>query len=89
MKVLSGRADLPLCEGMFQEYFNLKDFTMKQMEKQGISTRLADYVVNIAELQRLTGIDFFCNLPDNLENEVENKPLQAVKSEFRDWGINQ
>jgi len=32
-KVLSGRADLPLCEGMFQEYFNLKDFTMKQMEK--------------------------------------------------------
>ena len=72
--------------GFFIEHRNL---TMKQMEKLGISTRLADYVVNIAELQRLTDIDFFCNLPDNLENEVENKPLQAVKSEFRDWGINQ
>ena len=72
--------------GFFIEHRNL---TMKQMKEQGISTRLADYVVNIAELQRLTGIDFFCNLTDDIENKVENKALQAVKFDFKDWGINQ
>ena len=72
--------------GFFIEHRNL---TMKQMEKLGISTRLTDYVVNIAELQRLTGIDFFCNLTDDIENKVENKALQAVKFDFKDWGINQ
>ena len=72
--------------GFYVEHRNL---TMKQMKERGISTRLTDYMVNIAELQRLTGIDFFCNLTDDIENEVENKALQAVKFDFKDWGINQ
>lgn len=29
--------------------------------------------ITIDELERRTGIDFFCNLPDNIENEVESK----------------
>lgn len=29
--------------------------------------------ITIDELERRTGIDFFCNLPDNIENEVEGK----------------
>lgn len=29
------------------------------------------YVVTIDELERLTGIDFFCNLPDDIEDKVE------------------
>ena len=41
--------------------------------------KLGNYAVNIDELERLTGIDFFCNLPDNIENEVEAMPLKDVK----------
>ena len=32
---------------------------------------LLNYVVSIDELERLTGIDFFCNLPDDLEEKTE------------------
>lgn len=45
---------------------------------------LGDYAVNIAELQRLTGIDFFCNLPDDDEQRVEQLPIDNVK---RAWGL--
>ena len=45
---------------------------------------LSDYAVNIEELQRLTGIDFFCNLPDDVEQRVEQLPVDNVK---RAWGL--
>lgn len=32
---------------------------------------LKNYVVSIDKLEDLTGIDFFCNLPDDIENKVE------------------
>lgn len=32
---------------------------------------LKKYIVSIDELEEKTGIDFFCNLPDDLENQVE------------------
>ncbi|MBO4659467.1 MAG: DNA/RNA non-specific endonuclease [Prevotella sp.] len=32
---------------------------------------LIDYVVSIDQLERLTGIDFFCNLPDDIEEATE------------------
>ena len=32
---------------------------------------LKDYVITIDELEQRTGIDFFCNLPDDIENKVE------------------
>ncbi len=34
---------------------------------------LNNYCVSIDELELKTGIDFFCNLPDDIENNVENK----------------
>ena len=34
--------------------------------------KLSDYVITIDELEARTGIDFFCNLPDNIENTVES-----------------
>lgn len=40
---------------------------------------LSKYVINIDELERLTGIDFFCNLPDDIENEVEGMSVEDVK----------
>ena len=34
---------------------------------------LADYAISIEELQNRTGIDFFCNLPDVIEEAVEQQ----------------
>lgn len=39
---------------------------------------LQKYVRNIDELEKLTNIDFFCNLPDNIENAVESLPREYV-----------
>ncbi|MDE6355494.1 MAG: DNA/RNA non-specific endonuclease [Prevotella sp.] len=33
---------------------------------------LRNYVITIDELEQRTGIDFFCNLPDDIENKVES-----------------
>lgn len=44
---------------------------------------LAKYMVNIDTLEELTGIDFFCNLPDNLEEQVESVSLEEVKSVWK------
>ncbi len=43
--------------------------------------RLINYVISIDELELRTGIDFFCNLPDNIEASVEamNSPTS--------WGL--
>lgn len=35
------------------------------------SDRLEDHIVSIDQLEQLTGLDFFCNLPDDVEQEVE------------------
>ncbi len=47
---------------------------------------LADYAVNISELEQLTGIDFFCNLPDDTEKRIEQLPIENVK---KAWGLSQ
>ncbi len=47
-------------------------------------TDLSKYVVSIDELEKLTGIDFFCNLPDNIENKVESASKSKMLS---DWGL--
>ena len=43
---------------------------------------LADYCLSIDELEKKTGIDFFCNLPDEEEDKVEK--AFALKT----WGLN-
>jgi endonuclease G len=53
--------------------------------KANDTTNISPYVVNIDTLEKLTGIDFFCNLPDDIENHVESLPLDNVK---RAWGFN-
>lgn len=45
-------------------------------------TKLAKYAVTIKELEEKTGIDFFCNLPDNREQIIESA---AVNANF--WGL--
>lgn len=44
-------------------------------------TGLKTYCISIDELERRTGIDFFCNLPDKTEQEVEASYSLAA------WGI--
>lgn len=41
------------------------------MTENPSSGELKEYVVSVDKLEEETGIDFFCNLPDVLENEVE------------------
>lgn len=42
--------------------------------------KLSDYTMSIKDLEEKTGIDFFCNLPDNIENQVEKQKILS------DWG---
>ncbi|MDY6229959.1 MAG: endonuclease, partial [Prevotella sp.] len=39
------------------------------------------YAISIKELEERTGIDFFCNLPDDIEVEVEKEV------NVKDWGL--
>lgn len=40
-----------------------------------------DYAISIRELEQRTGIDFFCNLPDDIEETVESS------FSLSDWGL--
>jgi len=45
---------------------------------------LQKYVRNIDELEKLTGIDFFCNLPDNIEDAAESLSRDNI---IRAWNL--
>ena len=47
------------------------------------SDDLTKYVVSIHELEQNTGIDFFCNLPDDIERQVENVTKQQIISNWQ------
>ena len=49
--------------------------------KDGYSSKvpLADFAVSIDQLEQLTGIDFFHNLPDDIENSVETIATSELK----------
>ena len=59
-------------------------FWMEHVDKYDRAIPLADYAVNIRDLEQKTGIDFFCNLPDETEDHVETLPIENVK---RAWGL--
>jgi endonuclease G len=52
-------------------YHALAFWTEHKNETQSVAN-LGDYAITIDELERRTGIDFFCNLPDEIENAVES-----------------
>lgn len=47
-------------------------------------TPIGNFAVNIRELEQKTGIDFFPNLPDAIEESVETLPLSNLKNV---WGL--
>jgi endonuclease G len=46
-------------------------FWTKHLSNTQPVANLADYAISIDKLEQLTGLDFFCNLPDIIEDEVE------------------
>lgn len=46
-------------------------FWTKHLSTTQSVENLADYAISIDKLEQLTGLDFFCNLPDVIEDEVE------------------
>jgi endonuclease G len=46
-------------------------FWAEHLDENHSNDSLADYVISIDKLEQLTGIDFFCNLPDYIENKIE------------------
>ena len=72
--------------GFWAEHNNMpgNDFWVTKFNKPSEQITLGDFVVSIRELENLTGIDFFCNLPDDVENSVENLNVENIK---RAWGL--
>ena len=61
----------------FMALLRLKDKTYYGIafwmeHKSSLPGTVMDYAITIDELEERTGIDFFCNLKDNLENAVES-----------------
>lgn len=56
-------------------------FYLEHTSRSTANENLADYAVSIDELEELTGIDFFCNVPDNTEDHIEQKAYLV------DWGL--
>lgn len=53
-------------------------------ETQAPRSVISDCVVNIDRLEELTGIDFFHNLTDNIERQVESEDVETIRN---NWGI--
>ena len=59
-------------------------FWAEHLNEDHSNDKLGNYVVSIDKLEELTGIDFFCNLPDDIETQVEGVSVDQIKS---DWGL--
>lgn len=72
-----------LCEDDKGQYKAL-GFKVEHSNRNESGQPLRNYVVSISELETLTGIDFFCNLPDATERSVET----ATKAQIiKDWEL--
>lgn len=58
-------------------------FWVEHLDADHSDDSLREYVVNIDRLEQLTGLDFFCNLPDEIEDEVESASRNQIISEWK------
>ena len=72
-----------LCEDNNGKYKAMA-FLVEHTDKNEKGKPLKNYVKNVRQLEQLTGIDFFCNLPDDTENQVETVSTSQILSE---WGL--
>ena len=54
-------------------------FWVEHTDDDRTNDPLGNYVISVRELERRTGIDFFCNLPDDIENDVETTTVENIK----------
>lgn len=59
-------------------------FWAEHLNEDKSGDALKGYVVSIDELEQKTGIDFFCNLSDTLEEQLESKTAADIISA---WGL--
>tara|TARA_B110000037_G_C16729532_1_gene346465 strand:+ start:51 stop:431 length:381 start_codon:yes stop_codon:yes gene_type:complete len=52
------------------------------MPNRSISGSLKDYVVTVDKIEALTGVDFYSQLPDNIENALESQ-VSIIGWDFR------
>ena len=45
---------------------------------------IREYAMNIKDLENKTGLDFFCNLPNDIESQVENVDKSQM---LKDWSV--
>ena len=80
MAVLCKNASGYKALGFWIEHKDTDDYPRDAMGNR----TLTPYVVNIRELETLTGIDFFCNLDDDTEERVETLNPENIKTS---WGV--
>ena len=51
-------------------------------DENGNPKPIKSFAVTIQALQKNTGIDFFCNLPDDIENQVETVAHSQMEKEW-------
>lgn len=59
-------------------------FWVEHINSDHSGDRLSTYTYNIQALEEKTGIDFFCNLPDDVEKAVETQDIETIK---RIWNL--
>ena len=59
-------------------------FWAEHLNEDHSADALGDYVISVDELEKRTGIDFFCNLADTLEEQLESNSVDNIKKE---WGL--
>lgn len=64
--------------------YNAIGFWFEHVTKDNSEEPLKNYVKSISELEQLTGIDFFCNLPDDIEKQVESTTAEEM---VKQWGL--
>ncbi len=67
-----------------KEGYKAVGFWMEHLDRYTAPVTLGSCAMNIRDLEQKTGIDFFCNLPDDVENRVETLPIENVR---RAWGV--
>lgn len=68
-----------LCKN--KQGYKAMGFWVEHINADLSSDNLKNYMLSIDELEERTGIDFFCNLPDDVERQVEDNMSPAV------WGF--
>lgn len=70
-----------LCKNKSTSQGGYKAIAFWMEHKANTDTDVAKYAISIDELEKKTGIDFFCNLPDDIEAVVESNMIPST------WGL--